>query len=121
MVLSETLQTNATNIEPDSSPRISFSSDFLDNNFISSIKISPVENEHGNKRENTFEFLSTDSQTMLSADELFSEGKLLPYWQMRHEIKKITLKSDDGLKAKAKVEDSTKESRGSWFVDDDRS
>ncbi|WOG83309.1 hypothetical protein DCAR_0102484 [Daucus carota subsp. sativus] len=121
MVSSETLQTNATTIEPNSSPRISFSSDFLDNNFISSINISPVEKEHENKREKTFEFLSTDSQTMLSADELFSEGKLLPYRPMHHEIKKITLKSDDGSKAKAKAEDSNKESRGSWFVDDDPS
>ncbi|KAL8100234.1 uncharacterized protein LOC141684395 [Apium graveolens] len=121
MVSSETMQTNAKTIEPNSSPRISFSSDFLDNTFISSIKISPVEKENANKREKTFEFLSTDSQTMLSADELFSEGKLLPYRPMHHEIKKITLKSNDGPKAKPEVEDSNKESRGSWFVDDDPS
>ncbi|KAK1387778.1 Chromatin remodeling 8 [Heracleum sosnowskyi] len=121
MVSPEKTQTDSVSVEPISSPRISFSSDFLDEtNFIPSIKTSQ---EQEKPREKTFEFLSSNNHAMLPADELFFEGKLLPYWQMHHEIKKITLRSEEGPKAKSKVEDLnlSKESRGSWFIDDDPS
>ncbi|KAL8158182.1 uncharacterized protein LOC141723886 [Apium graveolens] len=124
MVSPEKAQTDSASVEPISSPRISFSSDFLDEtSFIPSIKTSQVEKEQEKPREKTFEFLSSNNHTMLPADELFFEGKLLPYWQMHHEIKKITLRSEEGPKAKSKIEDLNlnKDSRGSWFIDDDPS
>ncbi|CAA0829145.1 Unknown protein [Striga hermonthica] len=104
--------------------RISFSSDLLDeSNFIS---ICP--NQHYNlEPENVkqarvpdnFEFLSSGSSLtdMMSADELFREGKLLPFWQAE-KLDKITLKT-------AEPEEDTKsgddERRISWFLDDDPS
>lgn len=128
MVSLETVQTNSRSIEPTSSPRISFSAEFLDEkNFIS---ISPnsllVEKGEGMEiekaRNGDFEFLSSNasSHPMLTADELFFEGKLLPFWQMQHseKLNKISLKAKDEEEEEVNKEESN---RVNWFVDDDPS
>lgn len=120
----------------DSSPRISFSADFLDEaNFIS---INP--HSHFEKRDTSdlerkerdkaraaaeFEFLSSNvstHNTMMSADELFFDGKLLPFQQMQQseKLNRISLKVTKGENQEEKV---TREepSRVNWFVDDDPS
>lgn len=130
----ETIQVSSRSVEPISGPRISFSADFLDEkNFIS---ISP--NPHAEKgqekekdKEKTskaeFEFLSSSLSnpgTMITADELFFEGKLLPFWQMQHaeKLNKISLKSEQADEGKNEVELTKKEEpRISWFLDDDPS
>ncbi|RAL44278.1 hypothetical protein DM860_015638 [Cuscuta australis] len=83
---------------PVSSPRISFSADFLEEkDFIS---ICPAagsdeqnnDNEKGRRSNPTeFEFLSGEinNTMMITADQLFSEGKLLPFWQMHLPADKI--------------------------------
>lgn len=128
MVSLETVQATAKSVEPVSSPRISFSADFLDEkNFISiSPNIQP-EKQHEKQRDKArnkeFEFLSNNSQTMLSADELFFKGKLLPFWQMQQSDKldKMSLKTEHTEEG-AKAEDVNKEeNRVSWFLDDDPS
>lgn len=135
-----------------SGPRISFSADFSssdsDGDFIC---INPLINLVVGKEEKDksttvkagdFEFLSenvTNTQTMLSADELFSEGKLLPFWQVKHseKLKNVTLKTkvedeeeeEDRKVVKEDIVNNNKEqennnnsnNRGSWFLDDDPS
>ncbi|KAL1189238.1 hypothetical protein V5N11_032649 [Cardamine amara subsp. amara] len=137
---------------PSSGPRISFSADLSssdsDGDFIC---INPLINLVVGKEEkdkNTsvkagdFEFLSenvTNTQTMLSADELFSEGKLLPFWQVKHseKLKNVTLKTKVEDEEEEEVHKVVKEevvvnnkeqennnnnnNRGSWFLDDDPS
>lgn len=130
MVSLETLQATSRSIESSSSPRISFSVDFLDENDF--ITISP--NEHQDQkmecdqkaRNADFEFLSNNvsSHTMLTADELFFEGKLLPFWQKQHaeRLNKIRLKTKDDEIGEEEIEVVNKEeTRGNWFVDDDPS
>lgn len=130
MVSLETLQATSRSIESSSSPRISFSVDFLDENDF--ITISP--NEHQDQkmecdqkaRNADFEFLSNNvsSHTMLTADELFFEGKLLPFWQKQHaeRLNKIRLKTKDDEIGEEEGEVVNKEeTRGNWFVDDDPS
>ncbi|MCL7037330.1 hypothetical protein MKW94_022601 [Papaver nudicaule] len=85
-------------------PRISFSADFLDDkNFISIspsriIPKAPQDKEKTAAGRADFEFLSNESApantNMIAADELFFEGKLLPFWQMQHSerLTKISLK-----------------------------
>ncbi|GMI96004.1 hypothetical protein like AT3G05980 [Hibiscus trionum] len=131
----EAVQASSRNIiDPNSSPRISFSADFLDEtNFIS---INPdslneemdAEKEKDKARVAEFEFLSSkvSSHSMLSADELFFEGKLLPFWQMQHseKLKQISLrktKDDDGGEVVEEVINKDGSNRVSWFVDDDPS
>lgn len=130
MVSLETLQATSRSIESSSSPRISFSVDFLDENEF--ITISP--NEHQDQkmecdqkaRNADFEFLSNNvsSHTMLTADELFFEGKLLPFWQKQHaeRLNKIRLKTkDDEICEEEEEVVNKEETRGNWFVDDDPS
>lgn len=130
MVSLETLQATSRSIESSSSPRISFSTDFLDENDF--ITISP--NEHQDQkmecdqkaRNADFEFLSNNvsSNTMITADELFFEGKLLPFWQKQHaeRLNKIRLKTKDNEIGEEEEEVVNKEeTRGNWFVDDDPS
>lgn len=125
-----------------SGPRISFSADLSssesDGDFIC---INPVRKEEKDKsspvKAGDFEFLS-NTQTMLTADELFSEGKLLPFWQVKHseKLQNVTLKTkvDKGEEEDHKVakeeavnnnskeqENSNNNNRGSWFLDDDPS
>ncbi|OMO61233.1 hypothetical protein CCACVL1_23664 [Corchorus capsularis] len=134
--------------EPISSPRISFSADFLDEtNFIS---INPhSQNEEKDQKNNNdqkqmkdqkenkdhnkaavarvaeFEFLNSSnvsSHAMLTADELFFEGKLLPFWQMQHseKLKQISLKAKDS-EEEEEEEVTKEETTRVWFVDDDPS
>lgn len=127
-------QTNRSAVDnTPSSPRISFSADFLDeSNFIS---ISPhgggrdkEDKDHQEKsRAADFEFLSNnnnvDDQTMLSADELFFEGKLLPFWQIQHStenLNKINLNCKD-TEEEEDVGNKEEPRVNTWFVDDDPS
>ncbi|CAI0429911.1 unnamed protein product [Linum tenue] len=59
---------------------------------------------------------------MLTADELFFEGKLLPFWQMQQQserLHKISLNCDDAGEAANPA--SKEENAPTWFVDDDPS
>ncbi|VVA96638.1 unnamed protein product [Arabis nemorensis] len=73
-------------------PRISFSADLSDGgDFIcinSPVLCKELEKEvvvKGSVKVADFEFLSENvsQQRMVTADELFSEGKLLPFWQVK--------------------------------------
>ncbi|XP_059649543.1 uncharacterized protein LOC132295313 [Cornus florida] len=127
MVSLENIQATSTPIEPNSSPRISFSTDFFDEeDFISIDLNSQTQKEHRKApektRNNEFEFLSGDftSQTAIStADELFSQGKLLPFCQTQNSEtpNKMSLKMEGEEEKEVKKE----ESKVSWFMDDDPS
>ncbi|XP_077217738.1 uncharacterized protein LOC143852229 [Tasmannia lanceolata] len=115
-------------MEPMSGPRISFSGgDFLilSNNFIPKDLDSKRDKTHVAAERATagnadFEFLSGNaSAKMLTADELFFEGKLLPFSQPQHvdKLNKIILKTKEDDIEKRPEEASTV----SWFVDDDPS
>nr|XP_043627030.1 uncharacterized protein LOC122598502 [Erigeron canadensis] len=112
------------------SPRISFSADFLDDeNFIC---INPHDKDKEKEKPKTgeFEFLSNNiaaPNTMLTADELFFEGKLLPFWQKQcsDKLTKISLKVEKvnevattGDHQEMKIEETN---RMSWFIDEDPS
>ncbi|KVH93580.1 uncharacterized protein LOC112516229 [Cynara cardunculus var. scolymus] len=108
------------------SPRISFSGDFLDDaNFIC---ITPQDKEKEIKtRTGEFEFLSGDLSspaTMLTADELFFEGKLLPFWQ-NEKLNKISIKPEKVVAKEAVTmkedENNNNNNRMSWFIDEDPS
>ncbi|GAV74793.1 hypothetical protein CFOL_v3_18273 [Cephalotus follicularis] len=127
MVSIEAVQAASRSIDAPSSPRISFSSEFLDeNNYISITPPSQREKDQQTEREKPrnvdFEFLSSSlsSHKMLTADELFFDGKLLPFWQMQQseKLNKINLKAKDD---EIEVEVNKGETRASWFVDDDPS
>lgn len=121
-------------VEPGLSPRISFSSELLDeSNFISICPNPQAEKEREAERARAarnaeFEFLSGKLTNMMTADELFCEGKVLPFWQMHHHAEKlnsISLKSEninaeEGSEEIKQIRDK-KESRISWFIDDDPS
>jgi len=131
---------NLRSSDAPTSPRISFSAEFLDENNFISISPNPLyrterdqEKEQHEKTKNTdqFEFLSninvSDKNTVLSADELFFEGKILPFWQMQHleKLNKINLKEEEEEEEVIEVVVDNKEdnnnSRVNWFVDDDPS
>ncbi|KAK9086748.1 hypothetical protein Syun_029142 [Stephania yunnanensis] len=117
-------------MEPTSSPRISFSAEFFVSDLVS---MSPNHGhdhiEKGKECNGDFEFLSANrpvaAKSMLTADELFFEGKLLPFWQVEQteKLNKIT------LTPKMQVEDHQKEPnnnireecRVTWVMDDDPS
>ncbi|XP_009338441.2 uncharacterized protein LOC103930791 [Pyrus x bretschneideri] len=130
----EIVQATPRSVGTPSSPRISFSAEFLDeNNFISITPNSRGEvqdkkmegGDHQKVRNPDFEFLSSNvsSHAMLSADELFFEGKLLPYWQKQHaeRLTKLNLNTKDVEGDENEEGVNKEESRGSWFVDDDPS
>ncbi|MBA0768411.1 hypothetical protein Gotri_017213 [Gossypium trilobum] len=139
----EAVQASSRNsMETNSSPRISFSADFLDEtNFISINPHSQTDDADKDKDKTAtarvavadFEFLSSNvsSHAMLTADELFFEGKLLPFWQMHHseKLKQINLRKESGGDGEGDGDDDEREvvenkeesSRVSWFVDDDPS
>ncbi|KAF8089640.1 hypothetical protein N665_0500s0006 [Sinapis alba] len=107
-------------------PRISFSDggDF--------ICISPPVNcKELEKVTTEFEFLSENAspqRRMHTADELFSEGKLLPFWQEKYseKLKNVNLKTNEEEEEKRKVEATMKSNdnnsnRVSWFIDEDPS
>ncbi|XP_031397892.1 uncharacterized protein LOC116208541 [Punica granatum] len=100
MVSLETIQSTSRSIDPaNATPRISFSADPNENNSAATtfISISPKLGALGNRNKarserpdlekSDFEFLSANpslDSNILTADELFSEGKLLPFWQAHH-------------------------------------
>ncbi|XP_030470504.1 uncharacterized protein LOC130140309 [Syzygium oleosum] len=146
---------------PPSAPRISFSADFLDENDFISIhpdghfpdqetqaKETPTVDLGKKPRNGEFEFLAASMSThkMMTADELFFEGKLLPFWQMQQSerLKRITLKpksgdseeARDGGRDQERVQEEEKmrnsknssnrdqdqeQNRVSWLLDDDPS
>ncbi|CAN7002845.1 hypothetical protein IGI04_020945 [Brassica rapa subsp. trilocularis] len=113
-------------------PRISFSADLSDGGDF--ICISPVickelerEVVKGSVKVSDFEFLSENvtPQRMHTADELFSEGKLLPFWQAKHseKLKNVNLKTNEEEESR-NVEVTMKgnnDNRVSWFIDEDPS
>lgn len=119
-----------------SSPRISFSSEFLDDddNFITICPNPRAESEleaakRAPRSSLEFEFRNLTNMMMMStADELFSEGKLLPFCcQMHHQHaahEKTTLKNSDRAGPTPEGKNGNREeaeSRVGWFLDDDPS
>ncbi|XP_076942064.1 uncharacterized protein LOC143611813 [Bidens hawaiensis] len=109
------------------------SDDLDDANFIT---INPHNKQKENEKTKTgeFEFLSTtltSPTTMLTADELFFEGKLLPFGhiQCHEKLMKINLKYHEDLNVNAtkevKLEDNNTNTninnRMGWFIDEDPS
>ncbi|PIA30749.1 hypothetical protein AQUCO_05400092v1 [Aquilegia coerulea] len=130
MISLESVQANSRSMDTTSSPRISFSCDFLDDKTFISLspssenkKVLDTEKDKGCNID--FEFLSTDSatNTMLTADELFSEGKLLPFWQKQHvdRLNKINLKPKMEDEEEEKETSKEETNRVSWFIDEDPS
>lgn len=121
--------------EPTSSPRISFSSEFLDErNFISITPNAQAEKERKEQQDRStrsaaeFEFLSSKltNENMITADELFFEGKLRPYWQMHYaeKLNKISLKADKEILDNVMVIKSKEETASrpiNLFIDEDPS
>ncbi|KAF8096536.1 hypothetical protein N665_0307s0062 [Sinapis alba] len=144
MVLAETAE--ATMVFTTEGPRISFSADLSSSDSEGDyICIHPEKLLMGKEEQvkaGDFEFLS-NTQTMLTADELFSEGKLLPFWQVKHseKLQNVSLKTkvvneaeeeeeeeeEDRKVVKEETVHNSKEqennnnNRGSWFLDDDPS
>ncbi|KAL0744305.1 hypothetical protein Bca4012_085818 [Brassica carinata] len=114
-------------------PRISFSADLSDGgDFICITPVMCKELEKGSVKVSDFEFLSENvsPQRMHTADELFSEGKLLPFWQAKQseKLKNVNLKKtnegEEGEEEQSRnVEVTMKSSdnRVSWFIDEDPS
>ncbi|CAH8356652.1 unnamed protein product [Eruca vesicaria subsp. sativa] len=115
-------------------PRISFSADLSDGgDFICITPVMCKELEKGSVKVSDFEFLSENvsPQRMHTADELFSEGKLLPFWQAKHseKLKNLNLKTkEEEEKQSGNVEVVTmmksrdqESNRVSWFIDEDPS
>ncbi|KAJ0244421.1 hypothetical protein HA466_0190540 [Hirschfeldia incana] len=115
-------------------PRISFSDggDFI---CISPVNCKELEKE-GSVKAADFEFLSENAsqQKMHTADELFSEGKLLPFWQEKHseKLKNVNLKTNEEEEENRKVEvmtmkknqdheEDNNRNRVSWLIDEDPS
>ncbi|KAL0673002.1 hypothetical protein Bca4012_000983 [Brassica carinata] len=124
---------------PLSGPRISFSADLSSSDSEGDyICINPKnllpgkqEQDKSSSKAGDFEFLS-NTQTMLTADELFSEGKFLPFRHVKHseKLQNVTLKTkaeeqeqeqekEDGEVVKEETVNNS--NRGSWFLDDDPS
>lgn len=112
-------------------PRISFSADLSDGgDFICITPVMCKELEKGSVKVSDFEFLSENvsPQRMHTADELFSEGKLLPFWQAKHseKLKNVNLKSnEEGEEEQSRNVEvtmkSSNDNRVSWFIDEDPS
>lgn len=119
-------------------PRISFSADGGDFICINGpVLCKELEKEvvvKGSVKVADFEFLSENvsPQRMLTADELFSEGKLLPFWQVKQteKLKNVNLKTNEDQEEeeeKRKVEvmmtknKDQESNRVSWFIDEDPS
>ncbi|KAM7462763.1 hypothetical protein LguiA_030884 [Lonicera macranthoides] len=134
MVSPENFQVSSKSLERIASPRISFSADFLDEeNYISISPNSPLpkKDREGEKtRYADFEFLTNKSnlpsKKMLSADELFFEGKLLPFWETHHAEKLSAVNIQQELVeqrgGKKEVELNKEEgNKINWFIDEDPS
>ncbi|CAG7879595.1 unnamed protein product [Brassica rapa] len=128
---------------PPSGPRISFSADLSssdsDGDYIcinpKNLLPGKVEQDKSSSKAGDFEFLS-NTQTMLTADELFSEGKFLPFRHVKHseKLQNVTLKTKAEEQEQEQEKEQDKEdrkvmkdetvnnsNRGSWFLDDDPS
>ncbi|OIT20853.1 PREDICTED: uncharacterized protein LOC109219634 [Nicotiana attenuata] len=121
------LETATRSVEQKSSPRISFSADFLDEKNIISISPTCQVEKKCEKELNAaeFEFLSSNftSGNMTTADELIFDGKLLPYWQMHHaeKLNKISLKTEE-IMTETEVKSKEEMNRPTnWFIDEDPS
>ncbi|KAL0858014.1 hypothetical protein Bca101_063168 [Brassica carinata] len=118
-------------------PRISFSDggDFI---CMSPVTCKELEKDFvkGSVKVSDFEFLSENAspQRMHTADELFSEGKLLPFWQEKHseKLKNVNLKKtneeeeeeEENRKVEATMksnDNNNSKNRVSWFIDEDPS
>ncbi|XP_047948808.1 uncharacterized protein LOC125197421 [Salvia hispanica] len=120
MVFAEPLLFLYDSDETGSSARLSFSSEFLDeSNFITIFPNPKAEREEARRARAAvdFEFLSGNLTGIIAADELFSEGKLLPFQQIHlaEKLDRISLKPEEEARKK------DQERRMSWFVDDDPS
>lgn len=124
------LESPSRSIELNSSPRISFSSEFLDEKNFISITPNPQAEKKREKELNAaeFEFLSSNftSGNMTTADELIFEGKLLPYWQIHHaeKLNKISLKAEHAEEQVNEKQGTSKEEQSrpaNWFIDEDPS
>ncbi|KAG2241243.1 hypothetical protein Bca52824_096774 [Brassica carinata] len=125
---------------PQSGPRISFSADLpssdSDGDYIcinpKNLLLGKQEQDKSSAKAGDFEFLSS-TQTMLTADELFSEGKFLPFRQVKHseKLQNVTSRTkavaeeeeeqEDRKVAKEEENVNNSSNRGSWFLDDDPS
>ncbi|CAH9122227.1 unnamed protein product [Cuscuta epithymum] len=107
-----------------SSPRISFSADYLDENDFISICPNSDAQKDKEKACNApeFEFLSgelkSESCLITPADELFFEGKMIPFWEMTHFEKKL---GNISLKTEEEEEMEKQRKEAAWFLDDDPS
>ncbi|KAJ4886100.1 Uncharacterized protein Rs2_25848 [Raphanus sativus] len=116
-------------------PRISFSDggDFF---CISPVTCKELEKEvvKGSVKVSDFEFFSENAspQRMHTADELFSEGKLIPFWQEKHseKLKNVNLRTNEEEEENRKVEvmkknqdheNNNNRNRVSWLIDEDPS
>ncbi|KAJ4869315.1 Uncharacterized protein Rs2_11855 [Raphanus sativus] len=143
MVSAETRTTADANMvfmmeAPPSGPRISFSADLSSSDSegdyicINPKKLLPgkQEQDKSSPKAGDFKFLS-NTQTMLTADELFSEGKFLPFRHVKHseKLQSVTSKTkaieeekEEDRKVVREEENVNKSNRGgSWFLDDDPS
>lgn len=111
-------------------PRISFSADLSDGgDFICITPVMCKELEKASVKVSDFEFLSENvsTQRMHTADELFSEGKLLPFWQAKHseKLKNVNLKTNEEEEEQSRNVEvtmkSSNDNRVSWFIDEDPS
>ncbi|XP_047983698.1 uncharacterized protein LOC125224355 [Salvia hispanica] len=106
--------------ETGSSSRISFSSEFLDESNFITICPSPRAEREERWPGVDFEFLSGNLTSMIAADELFSEGKLLPFRPIHHTANGIRLKPDEAL-VRVEHGEKDREARMAWFLDEDPS
>lgn len=117
-----------------SPPRISFSADFLEDSENSSgiqekisIKVKKAASTDEIHTKNVdFEFLSSCTHKMLSADELFSDGKLLPYWKTIHQMERLSIQTKEHHQHQKEMKQQSSSScirisEPSWFLDDDPS
>ncbi|CAH8353347.1 unnamed protein product [Eruca vesicaria subsp. sativa] len=105
-------------------PRMSFSDggDFI---CMSPVICKEKEVVKGSVKVSDFEFLSENvsPQRMHTADELFSEGKLLPFWQEKYseKLKNVNLKSKEEEEEENHKVEAKDKNRVSWFLDEDPS
>ncbi|KAG9457348.1 hypothetical protein H6P81_001856 [Aristolochia fimbriata] len=121
--------------EPASAPRISFSGDFLNGQILickETFPVAPCSSKNINTSSTPdFEFLAGDRGekcSMLTADELFFEGRLLPFWRPRECAAAETLGNNANVLTLKKMgstrgEDEEKGPKTcvNWFVDEDPS
>ncbi|KAI3774337.1 hypothetical protein L1987_48889 [Smallanthus sonchifolius] len=126
MVSLESPPATAKPFDPTTGPRISFSADLLTDEDFICINPHHKDKEKETAKTGEFEFLSSNLSapaTMLTADELFFEGKLLPFGQKQcsEKLTKINLKSEEVDEIKEVKSVSQESNKMSWFIDEDPS